>query len=140
MSCQPWKCRFQNSTLAIWGQEFAHHLSTGGSIKCDVCRNGLATLGHDGPCYICNVCNKGMCESCKNNHKTATCNPYALVHKQSSLATYRGDFEHHLSTGGTIKCDVCRVALCSLQFDTPCWVCPYCNLGMCAPCSKTHEK
>jgi hypothetical protein len=140
MNCQPYKCRKEKSTLAIYGSQFEHHLLTGGSIKCDICRKDLAKTGNDGSCFICSVCDKGMCKSCKEGHKTAKCNLESLTFKPSSLSVYKSEYQHHLSTGGTIKCDICRKALCSLEYDSPCYICQFCNKGMCFNCSKSHEE
>ncbi len=77
-------CKYSNSTLNIWGSQFAHHLSSGGAIKCDDCRTDLARQNEDGPCYVCQLCSQGFCKSCGGKHCCGCCSG-SCQYKNSTL-------------------------------------------------------
>jgi len=144
MSCEEGNKTYINSSLDQWGAEFAHHLETGGTIKCDICREAMCdNSGFNSPAIICKSCGKGMCYGCGESHffqpAPPTCSPSTCNYIESSLGQWGGEFAHHLSTGGSVKCDVCREALCYESQDGPAYICSLCNKGICESCMNNHS-
>jgi hypothetical protein len=139
---------YHGSSTSVYGSQYAHHISTGGTVKCDECRDDLCGTNLDNPCYVCSACNQGLCTSCGPSHccptiesayKQNCCGSHTTQYHDSSNSVYGSQYAHHISTGGTVKCDVCRTDLCGQSSDNPCYVCSRCNKGMCTDCGPSHE-
>jgi len=153
-------CDLKTSGLSIWGKEFRSYLYNGGKLKCDECRTETWWSNHDAPTYLCRICKKGLCTTCgvkhfckdANSHsesksegesnkdagETSKCSSEKCQRFPSGLAIWGSQFHHHLQSGGTIKCDVCRVGTWWINHDGPTYICTICNKGLCISCSKIH--
>ena len=135
-------CNQYPSGMALWASQFEHHLSTGGTLKCDDCRDGVWSNNMDGPAWVCRVCSKGFCEGCGTQHYCAdpnACSASNCDQYPSGMDLWASQFEHHLSTGGTLKCDACRGGFWSNNMDGPAWVCRVCSKGFCEGCAGSHS-
>ena len=143
MSCEEGNKNYIESSLDEWGSQYEHHLSTGGTLKCDICREAMCdTNGFDTPAISCKSCGKGMCYGCGEPHfyqSAPTCSPSTCGYIESSLDSWGVQFADHLESGGSVKCDVCREALCFQSQDGPAYICSLCAKGICESCMNNHS-
>ena len=135
-------CSYHNSGLDLWASQFAHHLSTGGTLKCDGCRAGVWWTGNDAPAYVCKICNKGFGECCGESHYCPdpnACSKNTCDYHDSGMNLWASQFAHHLSTGGTLKCDNCRAGTWWTGHDAPAYVCRRCGKGYCTSCGPINH-
>ena len=135
-------CNYYPSGMELWASQYEHHLSTGGTLKCDGCRGGFWSNNSDDAAYVCKVCKKGFCDGCGSSHYCSdpnACSPENCTYHPSGLKLWGSQFEHHLSTGGTLKCDVCRLGFWSNSEDAPAYECKICKQGLCEECAARHS-
>ena len=140
MSCDQYP-----SGMELWAHQYEHHISTGGTLKCDDCRNDTWYPGNDGPAWVCRVCQKGFCYNCSGHAcpeaepEPERCSPNSIEVHSSGMELWAHQYAHHLSTGGTLKCDDCRNGTWYDDHDGPAWVCRVCGKGFCEDCWSNHS-
>jgi hypothetical protein len=135
-------CVYYPSGLALYEKEWAGHLSGGGKLKCDGCRNPTWWTNNDAPAYTCKICGKGFCEDCGGPHRCGdpgSCSAFNCTKHSSGLALWGKEYEGHLANGGDLKCDYCRNPTWWTNNDALAWVCKVCKKGFCSECYKTHS-
>ena len=160
MSCDQYP-----SGMELWASQYEHHISTGGTLKCDDCRNDTWYPGHDGPAWVCRVCQKGFCYNCSGHAcyepkpepipepepeqkpepipepEPDRCSAYTIEVYPSGMDLWAHlyQYKQHVESGGTLKCDDCRKGTWYYGHDGQAWVCRLCRKGFCENCWSKHS-